>query len=329
MIQTIHILLSIFISLLFISPATAYTKPNKNMDLCRGATQSVEKRKNIPSNLLRAISLTESGRWVKEDKANIAWPWTVASGSAGEFFPTKTAAIRHVRDLQAKGVTNIDVGCMQINLRYHPEAFNNLDEAFDPYRNANYAGEFLERLFKESKSWTLAAGRYHSSEPSKGMYYREKVIAFWNQASKTDHDETQLSNTRERKKTGYKIASIDRDRTDLLNNSFRSRLNVQRKAFNRAEQMSAQVSEWRDSRRLSNYGALNAARQKALYQQKQKKTLMVPKTPQRGLTKVSFGNRRSAQLDKWRRTVAKPELVALAKQRTTTNATAPHSLLGR
>jgi len=324
-----HMLLSLLISLLFISPAIAYTKPNKSMDLCRSATQSVEKQKNIPSNLLRAISLTESGRWVKEDKANIAWPWTVASGSAGEFFQTKTEAIRHVRALQAKGITNIDVGCMQINLYYHPEAFKNLNEAFDPYQNANYAGNFLERLFKDSKSWTVAAGRYHSSEPSKGMYYREKVIAFWNQASKTEHDETQFIATQERRETGYKIASIDKDRTNLLNNNFRNRLNVQKKAFNRAEQMSAQVSEWRDSRRLSNYGALTAARQKALYQQKQKKTLMVPKTPQRGFTKVSFGNRRSAQLDKWRRTVANPELVTLAEQRPTTNATAPHTLLGR
>lgn len=312
-------LLSILISLIFTFPAMAYKSPSKNMDLCRSATRSVEQNKNIPSNLLRAISLTESGRWVEEDKANIAWPWTVASGSAGNFFSTKTEAIKHVRKLQAKGVTNIDVGCMQINLYYHPDAFKSLEEAFDPHHNAQYAGNFLARLFTQTKSWTQAAGRYHSSEPTKGMYYREKVIAFWNQSSKADRDETQYQAKVERKDKGYKIAQIDRSRTDLLNNNFKNRLKRQKKAFDRAEQMNAQVSDWRNNRQLSNFGALNAAKQMALRQQKQKKTLMVPNIPQRGLTKKSFGNRRSAQLDKWRRTVANPELVALAKKNTEKN----------
>ena len=105
----------------------ASAKAMKNMDYCQQATQQIERKYGIPRNLLRAISLTESGRWIKQDKANIAWPWTVASGKAGDFLPTKRAAIQHVESLQAKGVTNIDVGCMQINLRYHPDAFKNLN----------------------------------------------------------------------------------------------------------------------------------------------------------------------------------------------------------
>lgn len=321
------ILIALLMSMIFISPVLGYSKYNKNNNLCRTAAQHTEKKNNIPADLLRAISLTESGRWVEEDKANIAWPWTVASGGAGKFFQSRAEAVRYVHTLQAKGVTNIDVGCMQINLRYHPKAFNNLNEAFDPYQNVKYAGEFLTRLFKESKSWSLAAGRYHSSEPKKGMYYREKVMAFWNQLSRGKGEKTPPLIRIGTQKKSYRPSHIDRERTELLNNSLRSRLNKQKKAFKRAQQMNNQVSDWRNSRGLSNYGALAAARQKALYQQKQKKSLMVTKRPRRGLKKRSFENRRSAQLDQWRETVANPELVALTQRKIKTETTQPHTLL--
>ena len=39
------------------------------------------------------------------------------------FFSSKAAAITAVRKLQADGVRNIDVGCMQVNLKYHPKVF--------------------------------------------------------------------------------------------------------------------------------------------------------------------------------------------------------------
>jgi hypothetical protein len=285
-------------------PALATIKPNKNMDLCKHATYAAEKKFNIPSNLLRAISLTESGRWVKEDKANISWPWTVTSGGSGQYFPSKQAAIKHVMDLKSQGVRNIDVGCMQINLRYHPNAFKDMNQAFDPYQNANYAGDFLSRLFKETKSWSAAAGRYHSSEPTKNMYYREKVLAFWNYANQQGVQPYQ-SNPK-----SYKVARIDQKRTTMLNNNFQKRLNQQRQAMNKAEKMSAQISQYRNSRRLSqySYSPLDAAKNRARKAQKRKKLLTVPEVTTRNYKNHDFSANRSAQLDKWRRTVANPDL---------------------
>lgn len=290
--------------------AEASTKPSKNIDLCKSAAHASERKYNIPRNLLRAISLTESGRWVKEDKANIAWPWTVASGKAGEFFPTKSEAIRHVRDLQAQGVTNIDVGCMQINLRYHPEAFKNLDDAFDPYLNTNYAGDFLARLFKETKSWSAAAGRYHSADPDRGLYYKEKVLGFWQYANTEEPQDQQY------RENSYRVAQIDTQRTTLLNNNFRKRLANQRQAVQRVDEMSAQISQWRDSRRLSNSTQVNAAKNAALRAQKEKKGLLTQTTTTyRGLGQQrDFSKRRSAQLDRWRRTVAHPDYIEASTQ---------------
>ena len=54
--------------------------------------------------------------------------------------------MRAVRKLQRRGVRNIDVGCMQVNLRYHPKAFKSLGQAFDPRANAAYAAGFLRKL---------------------------------------------------------------------------------------------------------------------------------------------------------------------------------------
>jgi phytoene dehydrogenase-like protein len=81
--------------------------------------------------------------------------------------------------LQARGVRSIDVGCMQVNLYHHPQAFADLEQAFDPLANARYAGLFLRRLHAARQSWDLAAANYHSGNPERAEAYRLKVIAAW------------------------------------------------------------------------------------------------------------------------------------------------------
>jgi hypothetical protein len=84
-----------------------------------------------------------------------------------------------VRDLQAHGVRSIDVGCMQVNLFYHPDAFASLNEAFDPFANAAYAARFLVELHERTGSWDTATAWYHSATPDLGEDYRRKVMAAW------------------------------------------------------------------------------------------------------------------------------------------------------
>ena len=74
----------------------------------------------------------ESGRWDAEAQASFAWPWTVTAEGRGRYLPSKAEALAEVRQLRARGLTNIDVGCMQVNLFYHPDAFDDLNQAFDP-----------------------------------------------------------------------------------------------------------------------------------------------------------------------------------------------------
>jgi len=157
---------------------------DKEAKTCKQAIHNQERRANIPKGLLKAISFAESGRWNAVGKATIAWPWTVTTGGKGYFLPNRADAIAFVKSLRADGVENIDVGCMQINLKYHPDAFASIAHAFDPNTNAAYAADFLSQRFAMSKSWIMAAGDYHSTTPNLNKAYRNKVSKLWNDMPK-------------------------------------------------------------------------------------------------------------------------------------------------
>ncbi len=156
------------------SPAAA-TLP----DVCGAVATQTEKAEGIPPGLVRAVALAESGRWLATLGETQAWPWTVTSGEESFFLPSREEALRKVRELQAEGRSNIDVGCMQVNLGYHADAFTSLEEAIEPASNIAYGARFLKRLRLETRSWARATARYHSSDPDRGEAYRDKVYRLW------------------------------------------------------------------------------------------------------------------------------------------------------
>lgn len=151
-----------------------------NEALCAAEAGHQERNWGIPARLLESISIVESGRWDSARKASVAWPWTVTAEGKGNYFPTKDEAVAEVKRLKAKGVRNIDVGCMQVNLHYHPQAFESLDEAFDPGANVAYAARFLKGLHGATNHWITAASYYHSQTPHLAAAYRERLLKVWN-----------------------------------------------------------------------------------------------------------------------------------------------------
>lgn len=182
--KTILLTAAALAAMLVANPAKAAPISHQAIDkygsLCRTATRSVERRMGLPSGLLGAISLAESGRWDARRRESFAWPWTVTSGKESHYFPSRAAAVAEVRRLQAAGVSNIDVGCMQVNLHYHPDAFETLEQAFEPQVNATYAAGFLRSLRETHRSWHVAIQRYHSSDRARYVPYRRKVVNLWN-----------------------------------------------------------------------------------------------------------------------------------------------------
>ena len=150
---------------------------------CRQAIRAAEQAAAIPSQLMAAIGRIESGR---RDASGVVhpWPWSINVEGTDHIYETKAEVIAAVRGFQARGIKSIDVGCMQVNLMYHPKAFASLDQAFDPAANAAYAARYLRELFVQTGSWPKATAAYHSATPELGTPYQQKVAAIWPEEQK-------------------------------------------------------------------------------------------------------------------------------------------------
>lgn len=147
--------------------------------LCTHLLPQYEKQYNIPKHLLSAIATTESGRYHEGLKLSVPWPWTVNAEGKSYYFDSKQEAVQAVRKMQRQGKASIDVGCMQVNLHHHPQAFSSLEEAFEPRKNIAYAAGFLNNLYQEEKSWKRAAANYHSKTPDRGSQYIGRIYNSW------------------------------------------------------------------------------------------------------------------------------------------------------
>lgn len=164
-------------------------------ELCQIAVDKAEKNYQIKSNLLQTIASVESGRWNAQAGKRVAWPWTVHANGKGRYYKSKAEAIAAVKNMQQRGITNIDVGCMQINLKYHGKAFANLDEAFDPEKNVAYSAKFLRKLYKRNKqNWTKTAMHYHSRNLRRGTNYKNRLEKHYAQYVRDDGENVKLFN---------------------------------------------------------------------------------------------------------------------------------------
>lgn len=258
------------------SAPTSGPKAAQAFAKCERATARWERISAVPSGLLRAISMAESGRWSQSDKIVRAWPWTVTSGGPGTYFPTKQAALAEVRRLQANGVKNIDVGCMQVNLHFHGKHFSSIEDAMDPDINAAYAVKFLSRLQQETGSWNQAAGFYHSRTPKRTAHYRGKVEKFWAQVGNFQPADQQVASLQtaeplpdpEPAPTHVTVTPIDRSRTAALNARFRTLKTAARKLredLDPAAKRQRQMTAWKNARgRVSSLQYLMAKRKAEL-----------------------------------------------------------------
>lgn len=146
--------------------------------VCDQAIVRAAARHDVPVRLMRAVALVESGKTVSDPNGpsrRVAWPWTVNMEGDGRWFDSQTEALSYVRTHHARGARSFDVGCMQVNYRWHGEAFTSLEEMFEPDANADYAAQFLKNLKAETGDWMRAAGFYHSRTPKFERVYRGKV----------------------------------------------------------------------------------------------------------------------------------------------------------
>lgn len=147
-------------------------------ELCDAAAERAARETGMPRAVLLAIARAETGR--NREGALAPWPWTVNMEGAGRWFDSESGARAFVDSNLRRGAESFDVGCFQINFKWHGAAFESIDEMFDPLANARYAAAFLVRLHAELGDWSLAAGAYHSRTEAHARPYRarfERILA--------------------------------------------------------------------------------------------------------------------------------------------------------
>lgn len=142
-------------------------------DLCLQAALDAAERTGVPYDVLRAIATVETGRKGRP------WPWTVNFGGNGQWFDSLTDAEAVVAEALNQGSTNVDLGCFQLNYRWHASGFASIGDMLDPAKNATYAAEFLSEHFAQTGDWALAAAAYHSGTPEYATAYQAKFEAVY------------------------------------------------------------------------------------------------------------------------------------------------------
>ncbi|MGV8997195.1 MAG: transglycosylase SLT domain-containing protein [Parvibaculaceae bacterium] len=146
---------------------------------CERATVATEMAQRLPRAVLFSVAMVESGRFNAETKKTRPWPWTINAEGQSFYFKSKSEAVKAARMLLKRGVRSFDVGCMQINMRYHPDAFSDLNAAFDPITNVGYGAEFMKQLYGRTNSWPDAIAAYHSQSKTRNQPYFARVIDVW------------------------------------------------------------------------------------------------------------------------------------------------------
>jgi soluble lytic murein transglycosylase-like protein len=125
-------------------------------EVCEREMARAARLNDIPLSVLYAVGLTETGH------RGVLSPYEMnVDGRAVEAASLNEALATFAAE-RARGAKLIDVGCMQINQRWHGANFVSLSAMFDPAQNVRYAANFLKELKAHEGTWTLAVARYNA-----------------------------------------------------------------------------------------------------------------------------------------------------------------------
>jgi len=145
---------------------------------CEAIAAKVETATGLPQGILSSISRVESGHaW--PDGSVKGWPWATNNRGKGKYFQKREEALKYIKKVIDRGDHNIDVGCMQINYRWHGKAFKSLEQMIDPAYNIPYAARFLSTLYERHGNWDKAIKYYHSGNSKYNRAYLARVKKVW------------------------------------------------------------------------------------------------------------------------------------------------------
>ncbi|TWB21886.1 transglycosylase-like protein with SLT domain [Nitrospirillum amazonense] len=136
---------------------------------CLDHILQAEKEAGVPSGLLLAVALVESGQSISSEA------YAVNVKGTAHFVSTPTAAAKYLRDPKGNLRQDVTAGCMQLSLSDHKAAFHPVEKIVDPKENVQYAARMLARLRATAGSWAAAVARYNGSSGKTAHAYACKV----------------------------------------------------------------------------------------------------------------------------------------------------------
>jgi hypothetical protein len=134
----------------------------------------------INVSTLYGIATQESGmRW--KDGTFRPWPWTLNVNIGGNGikagsrrYESKLLAEKGLKEIINAGISNVDVGIMQVNLFWHRNKVSNDLALLDPITNINVAAQYLRDINKKNINKTVSD--YHApTNPVLGNKYVNHV----------------------------------------------------------------------------------------------------------------------------------------------------------
>ena len=138
----------------------------------------VAEQRGLDPYVLYAVALVESAKVSKR----VAKPWPWALNRQGHpFIPSSLTEAKDILGGSlAKGIRNIDVGLMQVNVRWQGHRVGRPEDLLDPETNLRVGADILaESIESAPGNLVLGIGRYHAGFQDEARAYRygRRVLA--------------------------------------------------------------------------------------------------------------------------------------------------------
>lgn len=134
----------------------------------------------LDPELIYAVAMAESKKRVGTASVS-PWPWALNIAGKGSYYATLDEARAALDEALSLGIKSIDVGPMQINLRWNGHRVQNPADLFDLATSARVGAEILsEAIASNPTDLVIGVGRYHNWDDALARPYGTKVLKFRN-----------------------------------------------------------------------------------------------------------------------------------------------------
>lgn len=146
------------------------------LDLTGSVFDQVGRDKGLDPVILYSVALAESAYRPQADGYISPYPFTLRTATRPYYFKTKKEAAKKLREL-LQSTRSVDVGPMQINVKWHSHRVKNVEDLLDTETNIRVAADILnERLRANNNDWLAALGQYHSFDAERSAWYGSLVL---------------------------------------------------------------------------------------------------------------------------------------------------------